>query len=147
MILYGICINDKKYDYIYIAFIYFLFLHWTFLKSECILSYYFRKLENNNYELGLENSKDDFDYLFGNYKKYFISIIFFGILINILIIGNRNNIKKHYIYIYIFIFTFYLHVKDYFKNHNKNTNFQLFNEIIKILLILFGIYFYINNKI
>lgn len=32
-ILYGICVKNNKYDYIYLAYIYFLLLHWTFLNS------------------------------------------------------------------------------------------------------------------
>lgn len=146
MILYAICTHNNKYDYIYIVLIYFTVLHWTFFKGECLLSYYFKKIENKHYELGLNNTNDDLDYIFGNYKLYIIFLIIILFLINIFIISNRNNIEKYYIFLFIFMYIFYLCGKQCFKNRNTNANFQLFNDIMKILLILFSIYFYRNNR-
>jgi hypothetical protein len=147
LIFYRMCVNNKKYDHIYILLIYFILLHWTFLKGECILGYSYKKLENKDYKFGLNNTNDDFDCLFGCYKIYFCILIYISIIINIFFIGSCNNIKKYYLYIYIFIYTFYLCGRQCYNNRNINANFQLFNDIIKILLIFFGIYFYRNNRI
>jgi hypothetical protein len=145
-ILYGICVQNNKYDYIYLAYIYFLLLHWTFFKGECIVSYYFKKIQNNEYELGSDFTNDEYYYILGDYKKYGIVFASIILIINILIISNRNNIKNYIIFIFILLLQSYTLVLSFFTNYNKNINFQLFNEIIKIFLIFFGIYIFINYK-
>ena len=143
--LYPICVQNIKYDYIYIIFIYLIYLHWTFLKGECILSYIFKKLNNNNYELSSDFKNDDFQYLFGDNKHYVTIILYILMIYNIYIIGNRNNIKLQYIIIFIFILIFNGLGIYCFTNHNNNVGFLLYNEVIKIILILFGLFFYANN--
>jgi hypothetical protein len=143
-ILYSICVKNNKYDYIYLAYIYFLLLHWTFFKGECIVSYYLKKIENNNYELGSDFTNDEYYYILGDYKYYANIVVSIILIINIYIIGRRNNIKNYIIFIFILLLQSYILVLSSFTNYN--INFQLFNEIIKIFLILFGIYIFINNK-
>ena len=145
-ILYGICVKNNKYDYIYLAYIYLLLLHWTFFKGECIISYYLKKIQNNEYELGSDFKNDEYYYILGDYKNYGIILASFVLIINIYIICTRNNIKNYIIFIFILLLQSYIFVLSFFTNYNKNINFQLFNEIIKIFLILFGIYIFINNK-
>jgi hypothetical protein len=144
---YGFIVQNKRYDYIFLTCIFLLLLHWTFFKGECIVSYWFKKIQNNDYELGSDFKNDDFQYVFGNYRFYAIFVINIIMMLNIYIVAKRNNIKKHIILLFILLFQTYIFGIYGFTNHNTNTNFQLFNEIIKILLILFGIYFYINNSI
>jgi len=143
-ILYSICVKNNKYDYIYLAYIYFLLLHWTFFKGECIVSYYLKKIENNDYELGSDFTNDEYYYILGDYKYYANIVVSIILIINIYIIGRRNNIKNYIIFIFILLLQSYILVLSSFTNYN--INFQLFNEIIKIFLILFGIYIFINNK-
>jgi len=145
-ILYGICVKNNKYDYIYLAYIYFLLLHWTFFKGECIVSYYLKKIKNNEYELGSDFTNDEYHYILGDYKKYGIILASIILIINIFIISNRNNINNYIIFLFILLLQSYILVLSSFTNYNKNINFQLFNEIIKIFLIFFGIYIFINYK-
>jgi hypothetical protein len=142
--------QNKRYDYIFLTCAYLLLLHWTFFKGECIISYLYKKLQNNDYELGSELNNDDFQYVLGDISKYRFYVMFvinIVFMLNIYIVAKRNNIKNHYILIFILLYKIYFCGVYFFTNHNTNTNFQLFNEIIKILLILFGIHFYINNNI
>jgi hypothetical protein len=134
--------KNKEYDYIY----YFLLLHWTFLNGECICSYYFKKIQNNDYELGSDFKNDDLYYIFGEYRSYIIIFINIMIPLNIFIVTMRNNKKVNYIiYTLIFLFlTFSLNFYNY-TDHHINKQFQYSNNIIQISLIFFGLYVYTNK--
>jgi hypothetical protein len=148
--LYGYCIKKNNYDHIYLVYVYFLLLHWIFLKGECIISYLYKKLQKNDYELGSNSINDDLHYIVGDYKLYIIFVLNIIFMISVFIVSKRNNIKTHYILIFILYYYVYILFLYYIRYHNininTNTNFQLFNDIIKILLIFFGIYFYRNNR-
>jgi hypothetical protein len=105
----------------------------------------FKKIQNNEYELGSDFTNDEYYYILGGYKYYANILASIILSINILIISNRNNIKNYIIFIFILLLQSYTLVLSFFTNYN--INFQLFNEIIKIFLIFFGIYIFINNNI
>ena len=147
-ILYVFLIKNKKYDYFYLGYIYFVLLHWTFLKGECIIAYLYKKIQNNDYELGSDFKKDDIFYIFsflGEYKKYIPLFLNIMVIINIYMITKRNNIKNHIIVLFILLFIAFIINFVYFTDHHINTNFQFFNDIIKISLIFFGLYIYTNQ--
>lgn len=76
----------KKYD-IFIVLIFFAqCLHWIFLKNECSLSYYEKKLINPEYKLG-ENIKyvPHEDYLYNRNKPFIISMHLFRVMVFIFI--------------------------------------------------------------
>jgi hypothetical protein len=127
---------NNKYDYIYLTYLYFLILHWTFFNGECILTIFYNKIVNNEND---ENDEIDFIFILGKYKKYLI--IFFHILmtINIYMVCKRNNIKDYIIFIFILLFLSCSFSKYYF------TNFKCVNKIIQISLIYFGLYIYSNQ--
>jgi hypothetical protein len=104
------------------------------------MSYCFKKIKNNDYELGSDFTNDEYHYILGDYKYYANILASIILIINIFIISKRNNIKNHIIFIFILLLQSYILVLSFFTNYNNNTFFQLFNEIIKIFLILFGIY-------
>jgi hypothetical protein len=142
-IFYVFYTKNNKYDYIYLTYLYFLILHWTFFNGECILTIFYNKIVNNENEY--ENDEIDFIFIFGKYKKYLI--IFFHILmtINIYMVCKRNNIKDYIIFIFILLFLSCSFSKYYFTNRYINTNFKLFNNILQISLIYFGLYVYTNQ--
>ena len=139
--LYGFFIKSKQYDYFYLGFIYFILLHWAFLKGECIISYLYKKMQNNDYEMGSNIKTNDIEYLCGKYTYYLH--IFFSILIaiNIYMLCKRNNIKNYITFMFIFV---YITVVSLFYLFDINQMNQLF-DIIKISLIFFGLYIYINK--
>ena len=104
--LYAIIIKNTKYDYIYIIFLYFTILHWLFLKGECIFSYLYKKIKNNNYKLGSNFKYDEFYYLFGKYKKLILNIKNILVLLNVYILYKRNKNYRYMIIILIFIILF-----------------------------------------
>ena len=100
---YAFIIKNTKYDYIYLMLLYFIIFHWLFFKGECILSYLFKKIEDNNYELGSSPKDDDCYYLFGEYRDYILAIKNILILLNIYILYKRNNNYECMIIIFILL--------------------------------------------
>ena len=139
--LYVFFINSKQYDYFYLIFIYFVLLHWAFLKGECIISYLYKKMKNNDYEMGSDIKTDDIEYLCGEYTYYLH--LFFCILtaINIYMLCKRNNIKNYVTFMFTFIYITFISL---FYLLDRNQINQLF-DIIKISLIFFGLYIYLNQ--
>jgi hypothetical protein len=96
---YALIIKDNKYDYIY-----FIIFHWLFFKGECLLAYLYKKILNNNYELGSDLELDDFNYLFGEYNILIRNISRIFILLNMYIIYKRNDNYGCTIIIFIILF-------------------------------------------
>lgn len=108
---YAIIFKDNKYDYIYFMIIYLIIFHWLFFKGECLLEYLYKKILNNNYELGSNLELGDFNYLFGEYNILIRNISRIFILLNMYIIYKRNNNYGCMIIIFIILFIFikYIH--------------------------------------
>jgi hypothetical protein len=113
--LYALIIQNTKYDYIYIISLYFIVIHWLFIKGECILSYLYKKIKNNNYKLGTDFKYDDYYYLFGENKNIILNIKNALIFLNIIILYNRNNSYK---WIIIFFIILYLCIKYKYQHIN-----------------------------
>jgi hypothetical protein len=140
-ILYVFLIKNKQYDYIYLIVIYFILLHWALLKGECIISYLYKKMQNNDYEIGSNTKTDDLEYFFGEYTNYFHFFIQILTAINIYMLCKRNNIKNYITFMFIFI---YITFVSLFYLLDRNQINQLY-DIIKISLIFFGLYIYLNQ--
>lgn len=140
-------IKNTCNDYIYIFFYLFVLLHWTFYKGECFISYYFKKIKDNNYKMGATvfNGDDDFHVII---PKNTIIRMFFLNLANIIIFYNLYNIFKHYnlnikyYFMYLFLYVFYWNSIKLFKNHHNNNNYDKFNEIMRIIIVIYIICFY-----
>jgi hypothetical protein len=142
--LYALIIKNTKYDYIYLTFIYIILLHWILLNGECIISYFFKKIKNNNYSLGDNFRNDDFYYLFGKNKNNILMIYNIMLLLNIYIVCNRNNINNYFIYIFIMLYIYYVIYFSYLTGNHINKKFIFIYYIYNIILILFGLYMYSN---
>jgi 4-hydroxybenzoate polyprenyltransferase len=106
-------------------------------------------MQNNDYESGshLKNDdlkNDDLYNIFGEYKFDILTFFHLLFMINIYMVARRNNIKQYLIFIFILIFNAYS-LNLVITINYKNTNFQFFNDISKISLLLFGLYIYINK--
>ncbi len=81
-------VSPKKYDIYFAVFMFFMSIHWVFLKDECILSYLEKKLMDPNYELGSDPKKHV-------YREYLYPVVVYAIdllyLINLYIVYNRND--------------------------------------------------------
>ena len=135
-IFYVFYTKNKKYDYIYLTYLYFLIYHWTLFNGECIITIFYNKILNND----KENEKDELYLIFGEYKTYLIVFFYILMTINIYMVCKRNNIKDYIIFIFILLFLSCSLSKYYFTDHHTNTNFKFFNNIIQISLIYFGLY-------
>jgi hypothetical protein len=142
--------NKDKYDNIYCIMVYFLILHWTLLNGECIITYWFKLVDNKKYKAGTSSTTGDFDVIFGKYKNQIAIFIFISIFLNLYLICRRKNINISYYYLFITIFTAYLYVLYSTKN-TLTEKYYLINKFYTFILIIFGINFcknyYINNNI
>jgi len=107
---YALIIKDNKYDYIYFIFVYFIILHWLLFKGECLLEYLYKKILDNNYELGSNLELGDFNYLFGEYNIFIRNISRIFILLNMYIIYKRNDNYGCLIIIFILLLIFVKHI-------------------------------------
>ena len=103
---YALIIKDNKYDYIYFIFLYFIILHWLLFKGECLLEYLYKKILDNNYEIGSNLELGDFNYLFGEYNILIRNISRIFILLNMYIIYKRNDNYGCMIIIFILLLIF-----------------------------------------
>jgi hypothetical protein len=142
--LYVFFIQKSKYDYIYLAFIYFILLHWILLDGECIISYLYKKIKNNNYSLGDNFRNDDFYYVFGNYKNKVLMIYNLMLLFNIYIVCNRNNINNYFICIYLMLYIYFVLYFSYLSGTLINKKFIFIYYMYNIILIFFGLYMCTN---
>ena len=112
---YALIIKDNKYDYIYFIFIYFIIFHWLLFKGECLLEYLYKKILDNNYELGSNLELGDFNYLFGEYNIFIRNISRIFILLNMYIIYKRNDNYGCLIIIFILLLIFvkYIYIHNY----------------------------------
>jgi hypothetical protein len=130
-------IENSKYDYIYLSVIYFIMFLWMCFKGECILSYLYKKINNNNYKLGTNLNDDDFYYVFGEYRNNIIIIYNILLVLNIYIVCKRNNIKNYIMYIFIMFYVYYI---LFYSSYRVNKKIKLINYIVNTFLIIFGLY-------
>jgi len=91
--------NTKKYDITYSILLFIIFLHWKLFKGECLLSYFEKKLLNNNYKMG----DDIYDHPFKKMQNIYISILFNVLKFITLLIVFFRNLKNIYIFVMLLI--------------------------------------------
>lgn len=132
---YGILFKKSWFDYIYILYTILVVISWTFFNGECMLTYYHKKQQNENYNAG-EDSTDltDMNSLFGSKEMvyYVITISIFLNAISEYIVLQRNQFS---IYLYTtlplfhIIYTMLLRIQT---NLHKNELFLFTQEIFKL---------------
>ena len=148
-------------NYLYDSIYLFLFisgkLSWIFCKDECYISYLFKKIENDQYELG-DNSTELLDIVNMHDNKYIkilmnILVILFPILyaINIIVINFRSkiisNVLLYIMLIFYLIYLYYIHFIKKNINDKNNKYIFLINsfKIIYVLILFYIIYNYFVN--
>lgn len=142
MSTYAFIFKKNRFDYFYISIFYLMFLNWTFLNGECIITYASKYIVDPHYVPGKNVHDDDFKKLFGNNVTTHLiaKIIKDGLLyISFCLVCIRNHISE-FIYIpFIFLFAVYSLVIANTEHPYKNKNFLLYQEIMKYILIVGGI--------
>ena len=131
------------FDSLYIILFAIIPLSWIFFKGECILSYFIKKYEDNNYKLGDESSNyKDMSDLFPNnkvysYYSYITTFVYIGSLV---IVNNRTKIIPNYtFYIILILFLLYLYDIELFNSYYTKL-FSPYFQIILIIVFTFVIY-------
>jgi hypothetical protein len=142
--LYGYFTKKNWFDIYYIWGSFVILFHWTFLNGECILTYLSKRKRNPSYIAGEDTKRGDFHHYFKGTPKM-VEIITTGILILTLIsiykVFKRNSYPTWISMYFILVFLIYFYGMYLFKHHNVNPSFQLFQNIIKYLLILWALLF------
>lgn len=139
--------NNIIFDYSFILLMYFTLLHWTFLNGECIVTYNYKKNKHPEYIAGQNLHNDEMSMEMNNYKHIIrLIIIFTNILLmySLYTLFNRNNILPIISYSFLILYEIYYYGLYFFNDHYKNPSFLLFQKIIKALILLWGIIFFIN---
>lgn len=142
--------NNVILDYTFLLFTYLTLLHWTFLNGECIITYNYKKKQNPNYIPGQHLHSNEMSLVLNDYK-YIIKFVI--ILTNILLmfglynLFNRNNISLFINCSFLILYEIYYFGLYFYTNHHKNKDFLLFQETIKKLILLWGVFFLYNLNI
>jgi hypothetical protein len=139
--LYGLLFNKSWFDYIYILYIILVIISWTFFNGECMLTYYHKKQQNENYNAG-EDCTDltDMYLLFGS-KELVYFVITISIFLNAIsefIVLQRNQFS---IYLYTTLPLFHIIYAMLLRTQTNLHNNELFLFIQEIFKIYFTIAF------
>jgi hypothetical protein len=110
-----IFIFPQKYDIFFTIYLVIIAIHWFLLKNECIISYFEKKLIDNNYILGSKPFYHPYRSFLSKYLIYLLDIIKF---VNIIVVLIRNNNNKYIYFSLLFVigYLFYNLYKSYFIN-------------------------------
>jgi hypothetical protein len=131
--------KKSYYDYIFLYYSMGVLLSWTLFNGECVITYYIKLLNDNNYIPGKDVNKNIDMYLFDN-SEYIMNII-----INILmiiwwyclyIVFSRNKIPIYISLSFISIFIFYKLLIILNENHHINNNFLFIQNICRYIIII-----------
>ena len=142
--LYPFIIQNKSYDYLYI--LYFLVLHftWYIFESECYISYFVKKLENNKYIMGDDHGIHDIEILIKNKEliniHYNIVVILFSI--SPLYIIYRSNFGNLFYMIIIYLNIVVYSLNNLLKNENSRNIIRKINSFIVVIFIIYYILYF-----
>jgi len=134
---YGFMFKINKFDYFYILFVFTLLFHWTFLNSECIITYLKKKKKDPLYIAGMDALNTDFK---DKLKGVDHGVTF---LVNVLVAKNTymvisRNESKWFAISFILIYFSYFYSVPLFGNHHINPVFLQFQNNIKNILIVWA---------
>ena len=138
--IYAFLFKRNKFDYLFLLFIYFILLHWTFLNGECIISYVIKKMKNKDYHPG-EVRENDMTKIIPHYfsiVKYILDILS---TITFYLVLTRNSFTWAYILPFMFLSILYKCIKMWKEERRKNIRFLILQDSIKYSLLLYGVFF------
>jgi len=150
MSTYAFIFKKNLFDYVYLLIFYFMFLHWTFLNGECIITYASKCVSNPNYVAGEDVHMDDLRKLIGeNDTTYLIAKIIKDVFkyLSFCLVCIRNRIPEAFylpFLLLLIIYTCTIHNTEYPYN---DESFIVFQEVTKYILIVGGILFLFRKKI
>jgi hypothetical protein len=127
-------------DTIYLIIFACIPLLWIINKGECVISYYCKKCENPDYELGKEPFKhNDVSELFPNkiYYTIFSNISTFVYIGSLIIVNYRSRIIPNYLlYITIILLLVYIYDMDLYDSYYTGRMFPYFHGFLGAILII-----------
>lgn len=148
--IYGLVIEKNQiFDFIYFLIIYIILLSWTFLNGECLITYYFKKYQDPDYIAGKELHDDEFKTIINGYDNIIQVLIIIGnlfLIFSVYTVLCRNNISNYMNLTFLIIYQVYFYGLYFFKDHYKNKTFFKFQDVIKLSIIIWTIYLYLQKN-
>jgi len=140
---YVFLFTKNLFDYVYLFYIYVVILHWTFFTGECFVSYLYKRLKYKDYKAGDNLNDNELTSLFDMKPRtvaILASIHILFVIFNLWVITQRNRIPLYLgITFIILLLAMYISFKT-FKHHRTNKSYHLFLEIMKYIILVFGIF-------
>lgn len=141
--LYGFFTKKSKYDYLYLAIVYLIVLHWTFFNGECCITYFYKKKRNPHYIAGQDPSIE-YKMAFkkhANLIDFLVNINNILVAISIYLVAKRNKIPFLVCLPFILMAALIIYRNYLFKDSYKNKNYHQFQEVVRYSCIVYGFWF------
>lgn len=87
--------GNIKFDRFYILIFMAINISWVVLSNECIITYFYKKIHDSNYEIGTSIDLDDFSLLVGEQNaKYFIWFLRASYALSLLVVLYRSKFNN-----------------------------------------------------
>ena len=142
--VYYFIFKKKTFDYMYLFLNYIILLQWTCLNGECLMTYVFKMIENKNYIAGENLYQNEITHAnkeLQTLSTTVMAIVNLFVIFNIYMISRRNKISGWFYLPFIVLLEVYYYGNYFFKDHHKNPDFLLFQDVIKYMTIVVGIMF------
>jgi hypothetical protein len=141
MAFYPFLCKKSVYDNLYLLFLYIVVLHWTFYR-ECVLAYYYKRLEEPGYVTGSDPEIEFKRYFKGHDQLIDILSIIRNTLICIAIymVASRNHIPFYIFFPFVLIGGLFILRHRFFNNCSVDKDCQIFLECLRYLLLLYALF-------
>ena len=141
--------SRKAFDPLYLFFFLSLNLSWVLMNNECVISYFFKVLENPNYKMGQNNEVKDFEPVLGKmgaalFNQYLITMN----VINLFVILSRSFDSTGKIAIALFLLSYTLYIEaNHFSFINKEYKKLIYRAqgTISFAALAYFVYFWFSK--
>jgi hypothetical protein len=136
--------RQNQYDIYYVLYFCLLNISWTLFNNECLVSFMYKKLENNNYKLGETTDVEDYDIVLGEknsmiFLNYILTMYAFNLMYLLFFSKSIESIKIPVIMAFLSFMLYIVILRN--KTHSdKKDKIQGINFISNLILLRFIIH-------
>ena len=145
--LYGFLFKKNVFDKVYLFYTVIVITSWLFCKGECLISYYIKKMNDDNYILGSKAS--DLKDIYDLFNKKYIPIVNFMMKLSLVIHAFSMNIvflRNDYPQLLSFIIPYLLIIYNILLKF-KNKNLEVIYNLLKLSFSIILLYMMEKEKI
>jgi len=149
--IYAFIFPRNWFDYVYIYYWILIFLQWTLINGECIITYYSKTQIDPSYKAG-KNPMDNRDMyvlpISDEMNNLIIQVLLIVWLVNMYIVYNRNRFPRWISITFVISFIIYKWLMITNENLHENEKFQLYQRVISYVLLglLAATWYYTKHK-